>query len=72
MALKNFVFRENWVVREVAGIKIAFSAIFDPTWTHILAPKGANMEFLKQSFNFQSPRETEAILLPNMWLKKTD
>ena len=50
MALKNFVFRENWVVREVAGIKIAFSAIFDSTWTHILAPKGPNIEFLKPKF----------------------
>ena len=34
MALKNFAFRENWVVSEVAGMKIAFFAIFDPTWTH--------------------------------------
>ena len=61
--------RENWVVNEVAGRKIAFSIIFDPTWTHILASKGPNMEFLKQNFNFQSLRKTEAILLPGMWLK---
>ena len=39
MALKNF-FRENWVWSKEAGMKIAFFfAIFDPTWTHILAPK---------------------------------
>ena len=40
MALKNFSFREHWVGIEVAGMKIAFFAIFDPTWAHILAPKG--------------------------------
>ena len=39
MVLKNFFFMENWVGSEVAGMKIAFFAIFDPTWTHILAPK---------------------------------
>ena len=39
MALKNFSFRENWVGNEVAGMKIVFFAIFDPTWAHILAPK---------------------------------
>ena len=69
MALKNFVFKENWVVSEVASIKIDFSAILDPTWTHILALKLPNMEFLKQNFNFQSLRKTEAILLLSMWLK---
>ena len=45
MALKNFAFRENWVVSEVAGMKIAFFPIFDPTWTHILAPKGKILIF---------------------------
>ena len=55
MAVKNFVFMENWVVSEVAGIEIVFFAIFDPTWTHTLAQNGPNMEFLnKQNFNFQS------------------
>ena len=39
MALKNFFIRENWVGSEVAGMKIAFFAIFDPTWTYILVPK---------------------------------
>ena len=39
MALKNFSFRENWVGSEVAGMKIAFSAIFYLTWAHILATK---------------------------------
>ena len=68
MAVKNFVSRKNWVRSEVASIKIAFSAIFDPTWNHILAPTCPNMGFLKQNFNFQSLRKTEAILLPIMWL----
>ena len=36
MALKNFFFMENWVGSEVIDMKIAF---FDPTRTHILAPK---------------------------------
>ena len=31
MSLKNFFFRGNWVRSEVAGMKIAFFAIFDPT-----------------------------------------
>ena len=31
MDVKNFVFRKNWVKREVASMKIAFFAIFDPT-----------------------------------------
>ena len=66
MAVKNFVFRENWVGSKVAGMKTTFFAIFDPTWTHILAPKGPNIELLKQNFNFQSLRKTEAILLPIM------
>ena len=52
MALKNFVFRKNWVGIEVAGMKIAFFAIFDPTWTHILITIDTNKEFLKQNFNF--------------------
>ena len=60
--MKNFVFKENLVGNEVAGIKIAFLAIFDQSWSKILAPKGSNMEFLKQNFNFQSIRKTEAIL----------
>ena len=39
MAIKNFVFRQNWFGRKVAGIKKSFLVIFDPTWTSILAPK---------------------------------
>ena len=42
MAVKNFVFRENWVGSKLAGTKTNFLAIFDSTWTHILAPKGSN------------------------------
>ena len=52
MALKNFSFRKNWVGTEVAGMKIAFFAIFDPTWVHIWLQKGQNMESLKQKFDF--------------------
>ena len=51
MAVKNFVFRENWVGSKVAGIKATFFAIFDPTWTHILTPKCLNKELHKQHFN---------------------
>ena len=58
MAVKNLVFRKNWVVSEVASMKIAFFAIFDPICTHVLAPTGSNMGFLKQNFNFQSLRKT--------------
>ena len=48
MVVKNFVFRQNWVGRKVTGMKKKFFfAIFDPTWTHILALNGPK-EFLKQ------------------------
>ena len=40
MALKNFFCRVNWIESEVAGTKITVFVIFDPAWTHILAPKG--------------------------------
>ena len=50
MALKNFSFRENWVGREVAGIKIAFFANFDPTWTHIFVPKRPKYGFSSAEF----------------------
>ena len=60
MAVKNFIFRKNWVGKEVASMKIAFFAIFDPPWTTFW------LGFLKQSFNFQSLRKTEAVLLSIM------
>ena len=66
MTVKNFVFRKNYVGSEVAGMNIAFFIIFDPTWSHILAPTGSNMGYLEVNFNFQSLRKTEAILLPTM------
>ena len=66
MAIKNFIFRKNWIESEVAIMKITFVAILDQTWTHILAPTSPNMGFLKQNFNFQSLRKREAILLPIM------
>ena len=51
MAVKNFVFRANWVGSMVADIK-NFFVIFDRTWTHILPLKGPNKNLLKQYFNF--------------------
>ena len=50
MAFKNFVFSVgskrlisiDWVGSKVAGMKTTFFALFDPTWTHIVAPKGPN------------------------------
>ena len=66
MAVENSVFRKNCVGSEVASKKIAFLLIFDPIWAYILAPTGPNMGFLKQNFDFQSLRKTEAIILPIM------
>ena len=40
MAVKNFVFRENWVGSEMTDMKITFFAIFDPIWTQILTQIG--------------------------------
>ena len=53
MAVKNFVFRQNWLGRKVSGMKKNIFAIFDPTWTHILATKGPNMDFLKHHFSLE-------------------
>ena len=64
MAVKNFDFRKNRVGSEVASMEIAFFAIFDPIWAHILASTDPNLGFLKHNFNFQSLRKTESILLP--------
>ena len=61
--VKNFLFMKSRGGSEVAIMKIAFFAIFDPTWTNILAPADPNMGF---NFSFQSLRKTEAILLPIM------
>ena len=69
MAVKNFVFKKNWVESEVPSTKIAFFDIFEPTWTNNKAPAGPNMGLLKQNFNFQSLRKTKAILLLIMWLE---
>ena len=69
MAVKNFVFRENWVGSNLAGMKATIFAIFDPTWADILALKGPNKEFLKQYSSFQSIRKTEVVLLSILWLQ---
>ena len=55
MALKNFSFKENWVGSEVAGMKKAFFAIFDPTWAHILAAKRPKYEIPWAEFEFSVP-----------------
>ena len=63
MVVQKFVSKENWVgSRVVPGMKTIFFAIFDPIWTHILAPKDSNKEFFKQNFSFQSIRKTELLL----------
>ena len=70
MALKNFPFNKNWVGSEVAGMKIPFFAIFDPTWAHILALKRPNYGIPEAEFEFSVPWKTEVyMLLPSMWLK---
>ena len=43
MAVKNFVFRQYWIGRKVAGMKKTFLAIFDPTWTHIMNSQKAQI-----------------------------
>ena len=48
MAVKNFVFRENWIGSKVVGMKTTFFAIFNPTWTHMLLPIGPNKESLNK------------------------
>ena len=65
MAVENFIFRQNWVGRKVAGIKKTFFAIFDPIWTNILAPKDPNKEFLKQHFSWEKQK---LYLLSILWL----
>ena len=47
----NFGFKENWVGSWVAGMKTTFFAIFDLTWTHILAPKGPKKKFVQKDFS---------------------
>ena len=47
MTVKNVVSKENQVGSKVAGMKTIIFVIFDPPWTHILAPKGPDKEFLK-------------------------
>ena len=46
------VFRKSWVGSEVAGMKITFFAIFDPTWAHILAPKRPKNGIPEAEFEF--------------------
>ena len=55
MALKNFSFRVNWVGSDVTATKIAFFAVFDPTWAHILAPKRPKYEIPYAELEFSVP-----------------
>ena len=56
MAVKNFVFQENWVGSKVTGMKTILFAIFNSTWTHSLASKDPNEEFLKERFSQQKQK----------------
>ena len=47
MAVKNIAFRENWVGSKVADMKAIFLAIFEPIWTHNMAPEVPDKKFLK-------------------------
>ena len=55
MALKNFSFKKNWVGSEVAGMKITFFAIFEPTWAQILAPERPKYGISEVEFEFSVP-----------------
>ena len=55
MAVRNFVFRENWVGSKVAGTKTTFAAILYPTQTHILPPKGPKTKKLSVFLPFFDP-----------------
>ena len=58
MAVKNFLFKGNWVGGQVAGMKTTFT-IFEPTWTHILVPKDPRnslnsiLDKKDRSYNYQ-------------------
>ena len=53
MVVQNLVFGGNWDGSQVvAGMKTTFFGNFDPTRTHILAPKGPKKELIKQHFSF--------------------
>ena len=60
MALKNFFFKENWVGSKVTGMNIAFLPFLTHPGPTFWSQEGPNMEFLKQNFNFQSLKKTEA------------
>ena len=62
MAVKNFVFRENWVGSMVVSMKITLFAIFWPKLDSNV-PKRLKYGILyKQYFNFQSIRKTSYII----------
>ena len=51
----ELLFRKNWVGSEMAGMKIAFFAIFNPKWVKRLSWYPSKMVFLANlAFNFQS------------------
>ena len=58
MAVKNFVFRQNWVGRKVAGMKkTLFFVIFDPTWATFFYQKAQirtslNSILIKKGINY--------------------
>ena len=56
MAVKNFVFREKKVGSKVADMRATFFVIFDPIWTHILALKDPNKEFLEKNLSHEKQK----------------
>ena len=69
MAVKNFVFRENWIGNKVAGMKTTFVAIFDPIWTHILASKTQIRNFLNSILVFNRvPVKASSFVIDKLFL----
>ena len=69
MAVKNFVFRQNWVGRKMAGMKKTFFAIFKPTWTHILPQKAQ----IRNSWNSILVKKNRNYIITNfMTLRMTN
>ena len=56
MAVKNFVFRENWVGSKMAGMKMTFFAIFDTTGPIVWPQKAQIRNSLKSIFSQEKQR----------------
>ena len=69
MALKNFVFRENWVASEVASMETAFLPYLTQLGPIFWPQKAQILNSLNRILIFNIFRKTKAMLLPSMWLK---